>query len=434
MKGKIKVAFTTVGIGVLAAFCLAEVVFRFLFQIIPGQNWDGQWYHPVDSLVVWRGYEADENGIFKITSDAKHEVDHLIQKGKNFEVVSPSSKSSLFESGLANLPFQAFEIMSGHSKSSLGNLYRHIQKKKCWNGFDSLIFEFIHHPINSNGFRSIAFRPLKEKRLKIMLLGDSYTWGQAARNLANSFSDRLLADGYLVYNFGIPGADPAQYLKIAQTYMPIIKPDIVIVNLYAGNDITYFKRTPEAFQPIFYFTNAGCVLNQPLHTYLKSPEKALAFSLKMTKIPQRTLFDKCCSVSSIGTVLWKFCAKMEWINPYPLAFEDYCKEAIPKKLNKPSLIWECAQIKALSKKNNAACFVSFIPEVKPIFGISKPTDYKFLQTELQLVFDSTLTILDYDNPHQSNNRHFNESGHEKYYRFLKNEIKKLNLPLTRSLE
>jgi hypothetical protein len=410
---------TAILIGLLFSISLSEIILRNIFTIKPGFYWDSSWFHSVDTLKVLNGYYADEFGIFKIEKSIKQRIDAQIKlRTDNKDFVSPIAINSNDEIGLANLTQQALSIISGNSKSDLAKLYQSTLRKKEWSSFDSLFVDYINHPINEDGFRSVSFRSISSTRKKVMLIGDSFTFGQSALDLSNSFSDQLLADGFLVYNFGIPGADPAQYLAIAQRYLPILKPDFLIINVYAGNDIIYYQRKPEPMVPLFYFTNAGCIINHPFHKYLYSPKKALDFALISTLIPQRTSWDKFCSLSSTGTLLWKVMAKIGWVNISPIQFEDYYQEAQKFKLEFPSLNDELKEIKKLAYQTNSRCLISFIPEVKRISGLSSPTDYQGLNWEKDYLVNHDLKPDDYNIPLQ----HFNDQGHYNYAKFLEIEL------------
>ena len=71
-------------------------------------------------------------------------------------------------------------------------------------------------PVNEEGFKSIAFKKYETEKTSILLLGDSFTWGLTAVPSFKSFADVLAARGYVVYNTGIVGNDPAYYAAIAK--------------------------------------------------------------------------------------------------------------------------------------------------------------------------------------------------------------------------
>ena len=78
---------------------------------------------------------------------------------------------------------------------------------------------------------------------QIVAIGDSYTFGWG-NNLGDTWEKvlaRKLAENGKpteVYNLGRPGADPQDYLNIAKTYIPLLKPRLIIVALLQGDDIS----------------------------------------------------------------------------------------------------------------------------------------------------------------------------------------------------
>lgn len=118
--------------------------------------------------------------------------------------------------------------------------------------------------INNDGFRGKEFSDLDTAsgKRKILFIGDSFTWGMSASPFQDSsFCDILGRDkNYEVINAGIPAADPPQYLKIAETYIPQLKPDFVFVVFFEGNDLMKEDRAVIPNRQFYYWTNAGAVL------------------------------------------------------------------------------------------------------------------------------------------------------------------------------
>jgi hypothetical protein len=114
--------------------------------------------------------------------------------------------------------------------------------------------------INHDGFRSPEFPgapPAKKTKTSVAIIGDSFAWGATATPISRSFADLLRNSGYEVYNFGIPGTGPLQYLHVAETYLPRLKPDIVVVALYLGNDILPKEYDPPPGRPLYYVIKGG---------------------------------------------------------------------------------------------------------------------------------------------------------------------------------
>lgn len=116
--------------------------------------------------------------------------------------------------------------------------------------------------INSAGFRGKEFTELDSTKKKVLIIGDSFTWGMSASPFQDSSYCDLLAreTDYEIVNTGIPAADPPQYLKIAEEYSAQIKPDIILVLFFMGNDLMKEDRAVIPNRPFYYWTNAGAVL------------------------------------------------------------------------------------------------------------------------------------------------------------------------------
>ncbi len=89
----------------------------------------------------------------------------------------------------------------------------------------------------SGGHDAWGFRnPSVPDSVSIAVIGDSQTWGINTQ-MHNSYPYKL---GKLleekVYNFGISGYGPVQYLHVLKTKALKLKPSLIVVGLYMGND------------------------------------------------------------------------------------------------------------------------------------------------------------------------------------------------------
>ena len=177
--------------------------------------------------------------------------------------------------------------------------------------YDSLILNYVEQPINKAGFRSIAFSPeLKMSQKKVLILGDSFAFGDESDPIYNSFADILLARGYLVYNTGITGTNPAQYYANALAHVSRLEPDIVVANFYPGNDIMKEFVSVNSTTPPDHFTNAGYFQSHYDGKY-HSPSEIYQVYLNQIEIPsENNFFNWICAQTSTTSSIWAILFKL----------------------------------------------------------------------------------------------------------------------------
>jgi hypothetical protein len=168
-----------VSIGaVLITFIIAEIVLR-IYGFIPGQIDNQNCFHPVDKLVLQDAYLADENGMTYIDPKVSEELKSFLKADFNtkqqIETAVALSKSKWKNIGY---DFRALRedyalVISQLEKSPFMRYYSSVLSDQHQNSFDSLILSYVRSPINSYGFRSIAFRKKSDKK-RILLIGDSF--------------------------------------------------------------------------------------------------------------------------------------------------------------------------------------------------------------------------------------------------------------------
>jgi SGNH hydrolase-like domain, acetyltransferase AlgX len=104
---------------------------------------------------------------------------------------------------------------------------------------------------NALGYPGRGFQLDKEPgRFRLAALGDSFAVGPAvpyADNYLNLLEAGLPA--IEVYNFGVSGIGPREYLTILRRDVWRHRPDLVVVSIFVGNDITESMATPRHFDP-----------------------------------------------------------------------------------------------------------------------------------------------------------------------------------------
>lgn len=286
--------------------------------------------------------------------------------------------------------------------------------------------------VNPQGFRSLinytpetidSLRKATGKKV-VMIIGDSFVEGCCTDTVTNSFPDLIAKKGkYIVLNMGIAGTDPLQYKLVAQKYIKLLMPDIVVTVFYFGNDILTLKRTPEPNVPLtFPFKNNKWIfgiapnhLSGKLNYNFKSAGEAYQFYVDNYTLHgnNRNWFEKCLKYSVCFSKLY-LATQHQWLK------QQWAK-------NNPGLSVDVNQITydhldAIRKECK-------MYSVKSIFvGIPAPDEvkedmqekYKAIFKDIRYYTPNNLTGKDYDGMSMSN--HLNNAGHIKYAAFLANVI------------
>jgi lysophospholipase L1-like esterase len=418
VKGKIVFLFA---LGFLLALGIAEVALRCV-GIQPGKLYTSRWFHEVDTIKAVKGFTADSNGIFRVSEEARVWIDSVIKAEKNnAQYITNRQVEADLAHEVYSLNFEYLQLIHGQISNPLAKYVAQIKKKNGISESDSVILNYIHHPVNEDGFRSIAFLPHHDEKKKILLIGDSFTWGHSALDITNSFADHLLARGYMVYNAGISGADAAQYLALAEKLIPQLKPDYVVVNFYLGNDVIYFDRKPEPFIPIFYSTNAGNLISSPQHRYFYTANEAYRFAIASTYVPKSTFLGRLSYYSALVTLPYSVATKFGFSFTFPVGYEDYYNEVIKEKRDTPAANEQIAAIGEIAKSNGAKFAVTIIPSINRFGRFTHPDDFSGLFIQ-QLYFYPTSLTFDHYNPEDG---HFNDLAQPVYADFIEEVIKGL---------
>lgn len=108
--------------------------------------------------------------------------------------------------------------------------------------------------INRLGFRDREFSLAKGAGMRILAIGDSFTYGWGV-GVEQSWPKVLEAGlrkrgrDVEVANLGQPGASPVVYAQTAARAIPLLKPDVVVVAITQGDDLAQLKREPGASPP-----------------------------------------------------------------------------------------------------------------------------------------------------------------------------------------
>lgn len=385
-------------ISIFISIIVIEGILR-LTGFKPGKISYSQWVKSVDNLEYLKGFSTDSLGIFKVDTQYLN----LFELEKDY---SYFYTNNLFKNNYVN---EIFSLIDEYNKDECDNAFsKKITKVKetIITDVDSAIINYSKVPINKDGFHSIEFKQYKSTKKKILLLGDSFTWGHSTSNKTNSFANELLAKGYIVYNTGISGVDVTQYKAIAEKYIPILKPDIVILNFFMGNDISYFKREIKPFQPVFFSTNAGNLMSNQNGIEFKTAQEAYNNIMINAKMPINTKIRRIASKTVISTFAWVACRKLGLVDYYKTT-----NRLIGKAYEKPTCNEEIQKIVSLSKKNNSHFELIAIPDFKD--GKIKVEDFPYLFENI----DYRMSPLSKEF-YKMSDGHFNDKGHKEYADFL----------------
>jgi hypothetical protein len=376
-----------------------------------GQHTKVHFFHPVDSLETLNGHTVNPEGILIVEKSSAEKVKRHISLGDT-SILS----NELIE--IQTLAHERLRLLNGKFENMFSNKYFQLinTKRDTLHTIDVAFLEFVKNPINADGFRSIPFKLYPNNKPSVLLLGDSFTWGMSASSISNSFADILLARGYTVYNTGISATDVAQYMAIAKKYIPILKPDYVIVNFYLGNDITYYQRNILPNEPLLYATNAGILMANPHGKFLNSAEKAYDITYRHYCIPQDGgLFNDIMRQTATSTVIWRI-LRNNGVIPYDTTLTNYYKNTDFSRQEYPVSNQQLNEIKSLAEQFDSKFILSSIPTVdNGEIRYAKDFPYQFDG----LKYYEMLVELEY---YKLSDGHFNDLGHQRYANFLQEII------------
>lgn len=357
-------------------------------------------------------YKTDERGVYHFNHSYIDSVNNLIKSDTSSNYfITESVSETLCE--FKNLS----ENINIDTKSEfLKNI--HFQLEHCDDTtYCQLLKDYLNMPFNKSGFRSVSFKKISSKKKKVLLLGDSFVYGMSATPFYNSFADILLSRGYIIFNTGISGTDPAQYAAIAEKFVPILNPDIVIVNFCMNNDLMLFKREPKESEPHEHFVNNSFIESNPMGEYLDLDE-SIKFYNKLTLINKTNFASK----FVITSLFYGILVDMNFI--YHPTYTNYKKvreksRNIDKALNTKEYL---TRIQNVANQNNTILINAVIPDKPEKLNFNKEYNLYYIDTiALNIVFENdeyfypkNLNLSDYE----KNGGHYNNKGAVKYADFL----------------
>jgi len=408
-----------------------EVMLRIKGQK-PGYYSNSYFFNKVDSLYMTYDYVADKDGIMVVGDSARKWVaENISYFNSQYSIVNSKSADSIMnlhnEWSVKRLVVDYAHLDAKINYDNDFNRYVDSLKRNKEQGrrdeVDEALLQHCKSPINTDGYRSIEFKDYHTKKKKILLLGDSFTWGLSANPLTGCFADIITSKGNVCFNTGIVGADPAQYAAVAEKYIPKLKPDVVIINFYMGNDIFWYKRKPKPFQLPFYSTNAGWLMAYPDCEYLEDFHDAYEYAKGDVIIPDidKKPVNWLCAQTVIGSKAWFFLKKFGLVKPRADKYMDYWQRNKVQYYKQPVSEYFIKRIKNACDSNGAKMLLVVIPDMKyanPRISNLKPQDV-FKETKFYV--PDNLLPDDFNNVPDG---HLNNAGHKKYAEFLLKKIEK----------
>lgn len=397
-------------------FTIVEVSIRSL-GFKPGFIKKFSGFNMVDELEVYHTFQTDSAGAISFNYDVLKSYVDSIQNQDGEENV-------FIGENVSEILYDFKEISQKNAQDTISEFLINI-KSQIENCDDTiycqLLEDYIKMPFNKSGFRSVSFEEVNSKKKKVLLLGDSFVYGMSASPFYNSFADLLLSRGYIIYNTGINGTDPAQYYAVAKSYVEKLEPDVIITNFSTASDLMLFEREPKLNEPHEHYTNAGFIESNPMGEYL-APQEAYDFYFDMIRINPEGAFNFIFSKFASLSLLYGVLAEAGIIeHPIYTKYISVRKNTPIETMAKNSKIY-FDRIQAVAEKNEIELINVVIPVKKESFKANKNYNNYFVDTiSLNTIFGKhnyyypkNLMLNDYE----AHGDHFNNKGAIKYANFL----------------
>jgi hypothetical protein len=104
-------------------------------------------------------------------------------------------------------------------------------------------------PCNAHGCYDEEFAPKRPGELNVVAVGDSFGAGVVPHEFHFTTVCERLLPACRVQNLGVPATGPAEYVQMLETIGLPLRPDLVVIGLFLGNDLE--GRSPSFLQGIF---------------------------------------------------------------------------------------------------------------------------------------------------------------------------------------
>lgn len=386
----------------------------------PGRLYKNQFLEESDELLEYRDFCTDQDGIFLFCPDVSDSAAANTGR-KEFKAEESywrflGDHHHCGDYNTVILDFTGLIHGQAEIESGLAHCYRQLSAKadNLLDEWEREVLAYVHKPINEDGFKSVKFKNVKNgQRKKILLLGDSFTFGWSADPIFSGFADELLAMGYWVFNTGITNSDPPQYEAVARKFIDSLEPEAVILNFYQANDPVFYDRIVAQERPLCYNTNRGFVNSTVNGRYYPDLNEALEAVRSDQYIPlELSLFNRIMAATRLGTRCWDLLKRQEM-----LPFGSYRIPDVPDVMRtKPYL----DRIRQMCDDRDIPLFIVFIPDLSGNTPYNQNFDEKDYIGRDRLYFSP---VREDGYVMKSTDGHFNNRGHRQYAEFLDSLIR-----------
>jgi hypothetical protein len=287
-------------------------------------------------------------------------------------------------------------------------------------------FDSLHHTgyyerlkrVNKQGYHDkldFVDLPSDTNSMKVLFLGDSYTWGASAdldSSFVNVFEQKFRKiSPLIVWNAGIPATGTNYALHVAKRLLPLQKSNIVVLEFYPGND---FSDNLTPFDQIQFSSKASCIkcykIDKNFNPVKISIQEAYkratgAYPIENLNILQRKIIIKSRLIPLLNTVFEKFKKKYyQYTNGDKISREEYSYQITKTYLT---------QLKNYVLDNNAEFIVLLVPDKHDLNRKSR----NYLKA-IEILKDLEINFLEISNNlsqasymQKVNDDHWNNSGH-----------------------
>ena len=253
----------------------------------------------------------------------------------------------------------------------------------------SVKFIELHVQLNEYGFRDINHKVEKPENTKrVVVLGDSYTFGAGIRNVNNTYPrklEKLLNEkgNFEVLSFAIGGFDTYKELEVLKNYSLKYDPDFIVIG-YALND----------FLNVYFPADEKRNCFQPLLGYFLRFRSYFYFFIEHN-------IDKVCRAFS------------------SYSYEDYLASLPSSEKNREYNEQAFSEIALIAKEKDIPVVVMIIPIINDFEDYKFLGHHKFIHEIGSKYEFIVIDLLDYYEEHDasdlyvnSDDSHINELGHE----------------------